>query len=66
MVLYPLAAAIIVVIAQLAHTRAEIAEHPEDEAKLWKRYRGFCYVWATILVLAAFAGHYWYELPAGF
>lgn len=66
MVLYPLAAAIIVVIAQLAHTRAEIAEKPEDEAKLWKRYRSFCYVWAAILVAAAFVGHFWYSLPVGF
>ena len=66
MVLYPLAAAIIVVIAQLAHTRAGIAEKPEDEAKLWKRYRSFCYAWACILIVAAFAGHFWGELPLKF
>ena len=66
MVLYPLAAAIIVVIAQLAHTRACIAEKPEDEAKLWRRYRSFCYVWAVVLIVAAFAGHFWQSLPVGF
>jgi len=66
MVLYPLAAAIIVVIAQLAHTRSLIAEKPEEEARLWRRYRSFCYVWAVVLVVVAFAGHFWYSLPAGF
>lgn len=66
MVLYPLAAAIIVVIAQLAHTRAEIAEHPDQAAKLWRRYRAFCYLWAVVLVVAAFVGHFWYSLPIGF
>jgi hypothetical protein len=66
MVLYPLAASIIVVIAQLAHTRAEIAEDPENEAKLWMRFKTFCYVWAVILISAAFVGHFWYSLPAEF
>lgn len=66
MVLYPLVAAIIVVIAQLAHTRAQIAEQPDSEARLWRRYRSFCYVWAVILVTASLVGHFWYELPLGF
>lgn len=65
MVLYPLAAAILVVLAQLAHTRALIAEKPSDEAKLWRRYRNFCYVWAVVLIAAAFAGHFRHGLTPG-
>ena len=63
MVLYPLTSAIIIVIAQLAHTRAEISDHPEQAAMLWRRYKSFCYLWAVLLVATAFVGHFWLALP---
>jgi hypothetical protein len=66
MILYPLTAAILVALAQGAYTRALICERPEDEAKLWKGYRNFLYLWAVILVVAALAGRHWEPLPTYF
>ena len=56
--LYPLAAALVVVMAQYAYTRAQIIEKPDEEGKLWLNYRNFLYVLSVVLVVAAFAGYY--------
>lgn len=60
-VLYPLVAAVFVVIAQYAYTQSQIAEHRGEkvEEKLWKNYRNFCYLFSAALVAAAFLGVFW-------
>lgn len=67
-ILYPIVASMTVVVAQYAYTRGKIAElHQESEvAKLWKSFRNFCYLWAVMLMVAAFLGHFWYDLGVGF
>ena len=63
MVLYPLTAALIVVMAQYAHTRSEVAARPDKAAEIWRSYRNFLYLWATIFMLAAFGGVFFMNLP---
>jgi len=67
-VLYPVVASVLVVVAQYAYTQAEIAaiRKEEKEQKVWKGFRNFCYFWAVILIVAALFGHFWYRLPISF
>ena len=53
--LYPLLAAAVVVLAQMAHTKEKIATKPEVAADAWGSFKKFCYVWAVLLILATLA-----------
>lgn len=66
-VLYPVVASMIVVIAQYAYSRSQIAKHrgDEEEEKIWKNFRNFCYLFAVMLMLAAFAGVFFYDAVMG-
>lgn len=67
-VLYPILASMIIVVAQYAFTQGRIAnlQGKEEEQKLWNGYRNFCYLFAVALILASFLGVFWYYLPIGF
>jgi hypothetical protein len=66
MILYPLIAVCFVVVGHTAYKIANVFEKPEDAPKILKEIGRFFFLWAAIVVAAAFAGHYAFRLPVGF